>query len=189
MAAYQYQTPNAFQAYPTNYYDYQNRYYPPIQPVQNVPMQQQQVQQTQQPQTQPVNQQSVTPSVVQRNIGTGINWVQGEAGAKSYYVPSGQTMMLMDSESDVFYIKMVDANGVPLPLRIFDYKERKNTVAQPQNSNIDMSMFITREEFNQRINDLIQSSQPVKEATTQQKKEAKSKAVRTTRRKVDEPTV
>ena len=53
-----------------------------------------------------------------------IIWVQGEAGAKSFLVAPGQTVQLMDSEAEVFYIKASDASGVPLPLRIFDYRER-----------------------------------------------------------------
>lgn len=83
----------------------------------------------------------------------GINWVQGEAGAKSYPVAPSQSVMLMDSENEVFYIKTVDASGMPLPLRIFDYKERnaqeKEVDEVPQ---IDMSNYITREEFEKRIN-------------------------------------
>ena len=49
----------------------------------------------------------------------GINWVQGEAGAKSYAIAPGQSVLLVDSEKDVFYIKTSDASGMPMPLRIF----------------------------------------------------------------------
>ena len=89
----------------------------------------------------------------------GINWVQGEAGAKSFNVLAGQTVMLMDSEENVFYIKSTDASGMPLPLRIFDYKERTATnnsinSVVPQVSEPDMSNYITREEFENRINSL-----------------------------------
>ena len=52
-----------------------------------------------------------------------INWVQGEAGARSVPVPAGQKALLMDSETNVFYIKSSDASGMPLPLRAFEYKE------------------------------------------------------------------
>lgn len=55
----------------------------------------------------------------------GIVWVQGEAGAKSYLVGAGNSVILMDSEDSTFYIKSTDASGMPLPLRIFDYTERK----------------------------------------------------------------
>ena len=61
----------------------------------------------------------------QNNImDNGIIWVQGEAGAKAYFVPIGKSVLLMDSEDFVFYIKTVDSSGVPNALRIFDYKER-----------------------------------------------------------------
>ena len=57
----------------------------------------------------------------------GINWVQGEAGAKSYAIASGQSVLLMDSENNVFYIKSSDVSGMPMQLRIFDFKERITT--------------------------------------------------------------
>lgn len=86
-------------------------------------------------------------------------WVQGIEGAKSHPVLAGQSALLLDSESDVFYIKTVDASGMPLPLRIFDYSERKESVQkQPDTSgalNIDTSSFITREEFEKRIADFL----------------------------------
>ena len=36
---------------------------------------------------------------------SSINWVQGEAGARSVPVPAGQKALLMDSETNVFYVK------------------------------------------------------------------------------------
>ena len=63
----------------------------------------------------------------QNNINdNGIIWVQGEAGAKAYPVPANHSAMLMDSEQQIFYIKTVDASGMPNALRIFDYKERNS---------------------------------------------------------------
>ena len=65
------------------------------------------------------------PQVVQQpQQDNGILWVQGEAGAKSWAVAPGKSVMLMDSESNTFYIKSSDNSGMPMPLRIFDYKER-----------------------------------------------------------------
>lgn len=84
----------------------------------------------------------------------GIIWVQGEEGAKSYLVAPGNTVFLMDSEREVFYMKTVDANGIPLPLRVFDYTERQqgaNGVAkqttQPAPPTIDLSGYVLRDEF------------------------------------------
>lgn len=62
------------------------------------------------------------PTSVQGQLGA-INWVQGEAGARSVSVQPGQKVLLMDSENNVFYVKSSDASGMPLPLRTFEYKE------------------------------------------------------------------
>lgn len=87
----------------------------------------------------------------------GLVWVQGIEGAKSHPVGAGQSVLLMDSESNCFFIKSADASGMPLPLRIFDYSERtaNNTPKTAQETRteqkIDVSGFVTREEFESRI--------------------------------------
>ena len=76
----------------------------------------------------------------------GIQWVQGIEAAKSYAVAPGQSALLMDSESNTFYIKSCDQSGMPMPLRIFDYAERitvKNETTQ--------SDFVTRTEFEKAL--------------------------------------
>ena len=98
------------------------------------------------PPTQPMAQQG----------NSGLIWVQGEAGAKSYIVAPGNTVMLMDSEGERFYLKSADASGMPMPLRIFDYKERINaTTSDFKAPTSDFSeldgKYITREEFEQRM--------------------------------------
>ena len=83
-----------------------------------------------------------------------IIWVSGEAGAKSYMVAPGNTVMLLDAENSVFYLKSADASGMPLPLRIFDYKER-NTAAQQAfcgsvaAESVNFDNFVTRKEFDE----------------------------------------
>ncbi len=88
----------------------------------------------------------------------GIIWVQGEAGAKSYLVASGQSVLLMDSENPVFYLKSTDPSGMPLPLRIFDYTERNSMQTPPETpvfSGNDMTNYITRQEFEEKISQLL----------------------------------
>ena len=87
----------------------------------------------------------------------GINWVQGEVAARAYHVDPGKSTLLMDSESDVFYIKSSDMSGMPLPLRIFDYKERQlgnQPMAQISQEN---TPFVTKEELNERLKELEQT--------------------------------
>ena len=91
-----------------------------------------------------------------QNGNNGLIWVQGEAGAKSFLVAPGNTVMLMDSEGERFYLKSADASGMPMPLRIFDYKERINaTTSDFKAPTSDFSeldgKYITREEFEQRM--------------------------------------
>ena len=88
---------------------------------------------------------------------SGLIWVQGIEAAKSYPVSAGQSVLLMDSESNAFFIKTADASGMPLPLRIFDYTERtansapkaaQETHTEPS---IDLSAYVTRDELESRI--------------------------------------
>ena len=83
-----------------------------------------------------------------------IIWVSGEAGAKSYLVAPGNTVMLLDAENSVFYLKSADASGMPLPLRIFDYKERTTTAQQAfggvvTSESVNLDNFVTRKEFDE----------------------------------------
>lgn len=79
----------------------------------------------------------------------GILWVQGEASAKAYPVAPGQSVLLMDSEDAVMYIKSTDQSGMPLPLRIFDYTERKspNTDTKSEKPTDNMEKYVSRKEF------------------------------------------
>lgn len=81
---------------------------------------------------------------------SGIVWVQGIEGAKAYPVGAGNSVLLMDSEESIFYIKTTDQSGMPSPLRVFDYTER----TEPKTSNVDLSGYITRDEFEKRISQL-----------------------------------
>ena len=123
---------------------YQNTYFP----VGYQPYQQPSYQQISQPQIQP---QAQTPA---QNM---ITWVQGEAAARSYYTAPGQSVLLMDSDASVFYIKSADASGMPMPLRVFDYTERtQQPHSEPQAQQKTPSVeYITRDEFESRISELM----------------------------------
>lgn len=109
---------------------YGNGYYPQ-------PMQDNLTQLRQQPMMQQQAQQS-----------NGVIWVQGEEGAKAYMVAPGNSVMMLDSEGSRFYIKSTDQSGMPLPLRVFDFKERATaqqaTQAAFQTAEVE---YVTRKEF------------------------------------------
>ena len=100
-----------------------------------------------------VAQPSMSPQPMQQQ-SSQIIWVSGEAGAKSYLVAPGNTVMLLDAENSVFYLKSADASGMPLPLRIFDYKERTTTAQQAFGGSVtaesvNLDNFVTRKEFDE----------------------------------------
>ena len=102
-----------------------------------------------------LNQLRNAPIYPARPDPSGLNWVQGEAGAKSWIVPPGGTALLMDSESMRFYIKSTDMNGVP-GMRVFEYTEITN---QPKPADIPADKFVTREEFMNFVNSLNQRTE------------------------------
>jgi len=92
------------------------------------------------------NQQQPTPS-------SGINWVTGEAGAKSFLVAPNTTVLLMDSEESKFYLKGADESGMPKPLRVFEYTEITNK--NPKSSRAEASAFVTKQEFENFKNQML----------------------------------
>ncbi len=122
-----------------------NNYFPQYYPNQMPIMQQQQM-----PMQQPQMAQNQSAS-----SGNGIIWVLGENAAKSFPVGAGQTVILMDREEPVMYMKSVDQSGMPLPLRIFDITERtseKHSGSIAQNDD-----FVSRKEFEEFREDVKRS--------------------------------
>lgn len=73
-----------------------------------------------------------------------VQWVQGEAAAKSYPVAPNTSVPLFDSESNVIYIKSADVSGMP-SIKILDYTVRDSA---PQKAEIQpQSDFVTRNEL------------------------------------------
>ena len=83
------------------------------------------------------------PMPMNRPDSTGLNWVQGEAGAKSWFVNPGATVLLMDSENQRFYLKSADMTGIPA-MRTFEYTE---VGAQKPQEQPQAPQFVTMEEF------------------------------------------
>ena len=83
----------------------------------------------------------VTPIPQQSTNSVMVVFVDGEAGARSYPVAAGNTVMLMDFNSNNFWLKSTDTTGMPQQLRTFEFKE---IIQQPAQSPTGVS----REEFN-----------------------------------------
>lgn len=88
----------------------------------------------------------------QQGLNGNIVWVQGENAARSTQVNPGNSVLMMDSEQQVFYIKTVDASGIPQPLRIFPYTEKVDVAKNATTTPIEkQSDYVTRDEFEKRI--------------------------------------
>lgn len=77
---------------------------------------------------------------VNQSPGSGLIWVQGEAGAKSYLVAPNTTVALWDSEEHIIYLKSADNLGMP-SIKTLDYSIRDN--APLANQNASNSNFVT----------------------------------------------
>lgn len=69
------------------------------------------------------------PQQTQQSQNSGVIWVQGEAGAKSYLVAPNTTVQLWDSENQVIYLKSADSSGMP-SIKTLDYTIREMKPAQ-----------------------------------------------------------
>ena len=87
----------------------------------------------------------------------GMNWCQGEAGAKSFPVSPGNTVAIFDSEENTFYVKSVDVMGRPLPLKICDYVERDNAPKLEEKKYVEKdTLDETISSFNEKLDEVIE---------------------------------
>lgn len=109
-------------AYQSQYY--QGGYYPQYQNG-AVPdmLNQYKGQYQQMPMQQPMMQQMPMQTMAQPTQTNDMIWVLSEGEAQSYPVAPNNSVILWDKNSDVVYIKSVNAQNVP-SFRVLDYKER-----------------------------------------------------------------
>jgi len=115
-------------------------------------------------QPQPMNYQQqayqMAPQAPQGN--QSIIWVQGEAGAKAYPVAAGQSVLLMDSEDAVLYVKSTDQTGRPLPMESYDLVRRESVVNVPQISQkgqnsqmVDTNEFVKMSDLETKVSEMV----------------------------------
>lgn len=113
----------------------------------------------------PMNQMQQPQQPVQntQSVGNqGFVWVQGEAGAKAYPVAAGNSVLLMDSESPVLYMKSTDISGRPLPIETYDLVKREERpvipqplVQQTQQPQIDLSQYVKMSDLEAKVEELV----------------------------------
>lgn len=108
----------AYNPYYAPYYRPMNYYNTSI-PQENPNMQNAQ----QMPMQQPMVQQPMQMPIPNMTPNNDMIWVLSEGEAQSYPVAPNNSVILWDKNSDVVYIKSVNAQNVP-SFRVLDYKER-----------------------------------------------------------------
>lgn len=115
----------------------------------------------------PMNQMQQPQQPVQNTQSTGNQgfvWVQGEAGAKAYPVAAGNSVLLMDSESPVLYMKSTDISGRPLPIETYDLVKREERPVIPQapvqqqqaqQPQIDLSQYVKMSDLEAKVEELV----------------------------------
>ena len=77
----------------------------------------------QQPQNPQIN--DMVAPINQNQPQSSLIWVNGEDGAKNYPVAKGNTILLLDAEDSLFYLKSIDLTGV-VSIRKFKFDEILN---------------------------------------------------------------
>lgn len=78
-------------------------------------------------------------------------WVQGEAAAQAFQVAPNSTVVLMDSEQPILYMKSADATGRPGQM-VKQYLVTEEQYMQLQNN--QTNNVVTRDEFEAAIADI-----------------------------------
>lgn len=111
------------------------------------------------------------PNMPQQSFGmpTGQNtpipqrpiFVDGEMSAKVFQLPDnwpiGVPLYLWDTSGDCFYIKAIGQNGVPMPVRAFEFHEKEMTSGYISNSSgpqLDPNQYVTKDMFEAKMNEL-----------------------------------
>lgn len=103
-----------------------------------------------------MNNMQMQPQMQQQSNNAGFVWVQGEAAAKAYPVAAGNSVLLMDSEAPVLYMKSTDVSGRPLPMETYDLVKRENIVAsQPKQQQIDLSEYVKMSDLESKVKELV----------------------------------
>ena len=169
-------------AYP-NYY--QGGYYPQYQngavpdmlnqykgQYQQMPMQQPMMQQ-------PIQQMPIQIQPTQMSGANDMIWVLSEGEAQSYPVAPNNSVILWDKNSDVVYIKSVNAQNVP-SFRVLDYKERTADNAQKTPDKHECkcgSKFVSKEDFKSLQSEFEALKAELEEIKTKPKTKTTKKAI------------
>lgn len=100
--------------------------------------------------------QTVTPIQNQPQVQNTFAWIQGEEAARNYPVAPGNTIVLIESDKPIMYMKSADLSGRPQPIQIRylvseeDYRKIQNG----SNLQINDDTYVTKEYFEKKMSEL-----------------------------------
>jgi len=101
------------------------------------------------------------PTSVASASTNNIVWVQGIEGAKAWQLNPNSMVILLDSEVEgKMYIKVSDNIGMST-LRIFNYVEETPSTNATVNQDLDLSVFVRKDELSALIKELMVNEQSV----------------------------
>ena len=100
----------------------------------------------------------------------GITWVNGEEAARTYPIPYNSTMMLMDSESPVLYVKTVDSIGRITDFEVYDLINR---APKKEQVSINTDDFVKKADLDKMLASINKRFDDVMQRRVQTRKEDK----------------
>ena len=97
-----------------------------------------------------------TPQTQSQAISQGyqIQTVKGIAGARAFVIPPSSSVVLMDTDSSVFYVKTTDANGLET-VKAYDFTEKE--VDTPELSADKFVLKSDFDKFSEKVDEFMKS--------------------------------
>ena len=95
--------------------------------------------------------------------GYQIQTVKGIAGARAFAIPPSSSVVLMDTELSVFYVKTTDANGLET-VKAYDFTEKETDTQE-----FDAGKYVLRSDFDklaEKVDEFIKSAASNAEKST-----------------------
>ncbi len=100
--------------------------------------------------------QTVAPIQNQPQVQNTFAWIQGEEAARNYPVAPGNTIVLIESDKPIMYMKSADLSGRPQPMQVRylvseeDYRKIQNG----SNLQVNDDTYVTKEYFEKKMSEL-----------------------------------
>lgn len=82
-------------------------------------------------------------------------WIQGEEAARNYPVAPGNTIVLIEADKPIMYMKSADLSGRPQPMQIryLVSKEEYEKLQNGSNTTQNEDKYVTKEDFEKYVSE------------------------------------